>query len=82
MRHLQRITAIATVVATAVLAPAAPAAIAPSVTLTQTGSQAGSPSNVTLDLKFAPTGSDSPKDLTVALPPGLLANASINGERA
>ncbi|MDQ2894844.1 MAG: hypothetical protein M3Y09_04265 [Actinomycetota bacterium] len=78
--HHQRITAaIATVVATAVLAPAASAAITPSVTLTQTGTQAGSPSDVTLDLKFAPTGSDSPKDLTVALPPGLLANASING---
>jgi len=36
-------------------------------------------SDLTLDLEFAPMGTDSPKDLTVALPPGLLANASING---
>jgi len=39
-----------------VLAPAASAAIAPAVTLTQAGTQAGSMSDVTLDLKFAPTG--------------------------
>ena len=32
-----------------------------------------------MDLKFAPTGTDSPHHLTISLPPGLLANAAING---
>lgn len=68
----------AALIAAAVLAPGASAAIAPAVTLTQTVSQAGSASDVSLDLTFAPTGTDSPKDLTVALPPGLLADASID----
>ena len=40
--------------------------------------RAGSTTNLTLDLTFAPTGSDSPKDLRITLPPGLLANASID----
>ena len=62
-----------------VLAPAASATITPAATLTQTATVAGTNSNVTLDLKFAPTGTDSPKDLTVTLPPGLLANAAIDG---
>ena len=71
--------ALAAVIAVAVLAPAASAAIAPAVTLTQTANAAGASSDVSLDLTFAPTGTDSPKDLTVALPPGLLADASIDG---
>ncbi|MGH2871846.1 MAG: hypothetical protein ACRDL5_05230, partial [Solirubrobacteraceae bacterium] len=38
---------------------------------------AGSTANLGLDLKFSPTGTDSPDHLTLDLPPGLLANASI-----
>jgi hypothetical protein len=62
------------------LAPAASAAISPTLTLDQSaGTAAGSTANLGLDLKFNPTGTDSPKDLTLVLPAGLLANASING---
>src|SRR4029077_5930968 len=35
--------------------------------------------SVTIDLSFSPSGGDSPKDLTVSLPPGLLADATIDG---
>ena len=66
--------------ATVVLAPAASASISPAVTLDQSaGTQAGSTADLGMDLKFAPSGSDSPKDLTLSLPPGLLANASVGG---
>ncbi len=64
----------------AVLAPGAGAAITPTVTLDQSaGTTAGSSTNLGVDLKFAPTGSDSPASLTLNLPPGLLANAAIDG---
>jgi hypothetical protein len=43
------------------------------------GNAAGSTANLGLDLKFTNTGTDSPQHLTINLPPGLLANASING---
>jgi hypothetical protein len=60
--------------------PIASAAISPSLTLDQSaGTTAGSTVNVGTHLKFAPTGADSPKDLTLSLPAGLLANASIDG---
>ncbi len=60
-------------------APAA-AAITPTVTLDQSGgTAAGSTAALGMDLTFAPTGSDSPKDLTLKLPPGLLADAAIDG---
>jgi hypothetical protein len=68
--------------ACAALAPAAAASITPSLTLTQSSSNehAGSTVNVPVDLKFAPSpATDSPKDMTLSLPPGLLANASIDG---
>jgi hypothetical protein len=55
------------------------ATITPTLTLTQSSTAAGSTADVGLDIKFAPSGSDSPKDLTVKLPAGLLANAAING---
>jgi hypothetical protein len=59
--------------------PAA-AAITPAVTLDQSaGTTAGSTARLGLDLTFAPTGSDSPKDLTLKLPPGLLADDAIDG---
>jgi hypothetical protein len=39
---------------------------------------AGGTGNVELTLKFAPTSTDSPKNLTLNLPPGLLTNAAID----
>ena len=63
-----------------VIAPAASASIAPALTLDQSaGTTAGSTVNLGMDLKFAPSGGDSPKDLSLSLPAGLLADASING---
>lgn len=62
------------------LAPAASAAITPSLTLNQkAGTQAGSMVALTSDVAFAPTANDTVKNLTEILPPGLLANASIDG---
>src|SRR6185312_9581019 len=64
----------------AMLAPTAGAAITPAISLDQSaGKAAGSTANLGVDLKFAPTGSDSPDHMTLNLPPGLLANASIDG---
>jgi hypothetical protein len=64
----------------AALAPTAGAAITPTISLDQSaGKAAGSTANLGVDLTFAPTGSDSPDHMTLNLPPGLLANASING---
>jgi hypothetical protein len=68
------------VAATSALAPGAQASVAPSLTLDQSaGTTAGSSANLGVDLKFSSTAGDSPKQLTMNLPPGLLANASING---
>ncbi len=68
------------VAAMAAMAPVAWASINPTLALDQSGgTAAGSTANLGLDLKFAPTGTDSPDAMTLALPPGLLANASING---
>jgi len=66
--------------AMAVVAPGAWASISPTLSLNQSaGTTAGSVANLGVDLKFAPTGSDSPDDMTLNLPPGLLADASIDG---
>jgi uncharacterized membrane protein YgcG len=73
------LSGLAVALASVVLPSAAAATITPTLTLTQSGTAAGSKANVGLDIKFAPTGSDSPKDLTVKLPAGLLANAAIDG---
>ncbi|MGZ4215683.1 MAG: hypothetical protein ACXVHB_22845 [Solirubrobacteraceae bacterium] len=63
-----------------VLAPAASASVTPAVSLDQSGgTQAASTVPLGMNLSFSPSGSDSPKDLTITLPPGLLADASING---
>ncbi len=68
---------LATVVCSAATATAA---ITPAVTLDQSaGTAAGSTAALGMALTFAPTGSDSPKDLTLTLPPGLLADAAIDG---
>jgi hypothetical protein len=62
------------------LAPSAGAAITPTISLDQSaGKAAGSTANLGVNLKFAPSGSDSPDHMTLTLPPGLLANASVNG---
>jgi hypothetical protein len=82
MRHIvSRVLAVAAVLAAVLaFAPLAGASITPSLTLDQSaGKTAGSTANLGIDLKFAPTGTDSPHRLTISLPPGLLANAAING---
>jgi hypothetical protein len=82
IRALRRfaVTASAVVAGVAVLAPTAGASTSPSMTLNQSaGRTAGSAANLGLDLKFTNSGTDSPKHLTINLPPGLLANASIDG---
>jgi hypothetical protein len=74
------VTAVLMSAGMAVLAPSAEASITPTLKLDQSaGTTAGSTTNLGLDLKFAPTGTDSPKLMTLNLPPGLLANASIDG---
>jgi hypothetical protein len=67
----------------ALLAPSAQASITPTLTLDQSaGTQAGGTENLGMDLTFAPANalliSDSPDVMTINLPPGLLANASID----
>jgi uncharacterized membrane protein YgcG len=61
-------------------APAmASATIAPTLTVKTSSPTAGSSVSLTTDIKFAPSSGDSPKDLTLSLPPGLLSNAAIDG---
>jgi hypothetical protein len=61
-------------------APAAGASTGATLTLDQSaGNTAGASADLGLDLKFTNSGTDSPRDLTIVLPPGLLANASIDG---
>lgn len=83
MKSFSRLSAVLGIaLGLAVLAPAASAAIAPSLTLDQSaGTQAGSLVALTTDVAFAPTSNDTVKDLTEILPPGLLSNASIDGGR-
>ena len=82
MRHLayRALAVMAAITAVLALAAAAEASTTPSIGLNQSaGTAAGSTTNLGLDLTFADTGTDSPHNLTINLPPGLLANASING---
>jgi hypothetical protein len=72
------------VVASVVFATGAQAAITSSLTLDQSaGTQAGATQNLGMDLQFNTAGTypvaDSPEDMAIILPPGLLANATING---
>lgn len=72
--------AVATLTFLALAAPAAHASVSAQMTLDQSaGTAAGVSTNLGLDLKFTDSGTDSPRDLTINLPPGLLANASIDG---
>jgi hypothetical protein len=83
MKHAIRwrsVSFVAALASAAALAPAARAAISPALTLDQSaGTKAGSMVNLGLDLRFTDTGTDSPHDLAINLPPGLLANASLDG---
>lgn len=83
MSHAKRRIVLVGVVAVsclAAMAPSALASISPTVTLDQSaGKAAGSTADLGVDLQFAPSASDSPDHMTLNLPPGLLANASIAG---
>jgi hypothetical protein len=75
----QLVVAIAAIACLAA-APAASASTTPKLSLDQSaGTTAGSAADLGLDLKFTNSGTDSPRDLGIVLPPGLLANASIDG---
>lgn len=71
------IAAAATTVATA--PPAWGSIGQPSVTLSPSTGTAGSTANLGVDIKFSPTGGDTTKDMTLQLPPGLIANAAVDG---
>jgi hypothetical protein len=74
------VTAAAVLTGVAALAPPAGASTSATMTLNQSaGRTAGATANLGLDLKFTNTGTDSPQHLTINLPPGLLADASIDG---
>ena len=61
-------------------AASASASVTPALTLDQSGgTQAASTIPLGMSFNFSPSAGDSPKDLTIGLPPGLLADASING---
>lgn len=67
-------------IAMVLVAPNASASVSPTIALDQSaGTTAGSSANLGVDLKFSPSSGDSPNELALNLPPGLLANASING---
>lgn len=81
MRYLiSRLLTVALVIVGALsLAPVAGASITPSLSLDQSaGKTAGAAQNLGMNLKFTDSSTDSPHNLTINLPPGLLANASIN----
>lgn len=78
--HRRAVTIGAALACLALTAPAAAASTSASLTLDQSaGHAAGSAADLGLDLKFTNTGTDSPRDLIINLPPGLLANAAIDG---
>ena len=65
--------------AAAALPAVASAAISPTLSVSGDTAAGKSPATVTFNINFGNVGSDSPKDLSVTLPPGLLANANENG---
>ena len=78
-RVLPRVALPGIAAATLAFASVASASVTPKVTPSSTAPlKAGATGNLGLDLTFAPTGSDSPKDLTLNLPPGLLSNVAID----
>jgi hypothetical protein len=81
IRVRRALVGLATTAAVLALPAVASAAITPSLTLNQAaGTTAGSSPAIGFDAVFAPNpATDGVKDVTFALPPGLLANANING---
>jgi hypothetical protein len=58
----------------------ASASVTPALTLDQSGgTAAASTVPLGMNFKFSPSAGDTPKGLTIGLPPGLLADASVNG---
>lgn len=73
------LVAVATVAGTAALAPAASASIGtPTLALSPSSATAASTGNLGTDITFSPAGGDSVKNLTLQLPAGLIANASVD----
>lgn len=78
--HRGALTSAVVLIAMALTASAASASVTPALSLDQSaGDAAGSTANLGMDLTFSDSGSDSPDQMTINLPPGLLANASIDG---
>jgi hypothetical protein len=74
------LTALCMICTAAVLAPAAWASSTPTLSLDQSaGTTAGSTANLGMNLTFADSTGDSPQNMTIELPPGLLANADQDG---
>jgi hypothetical protein len=66
--------------AMAAMAPAADASLGTvGLTLSPVSAPAASTGNLGTDITFNPSSGDSTKDLTLGLPPGLLANAAVDG---
>jgi hypothetical protein len=79
-RFCRRVASATVLCAALAFTPCALASVSPSLSLDQsTGTTAGAFQNLGVDLKFAFSGGDSPEHLTLDMPPGLLANASIDG---
>ncbi|MBV9416277.1 MAG: hypothetical protein JO363_14950, partial [Solirubrobacterales bacterium] len=67
---------VAAAAALVALPAAASAAITPTLKLSQSGTTAGTNPTIGFDATFA---GGTPSNVTLALPPGLLANENING---
>lgn len=79
-RTLVALLGVLGVVGLAPVAVASAATVTPAVSLSQPATQAGSTQPLGTDVTLAYSNSgDSLKDMTLTLPPGLLANASIDG---
>jgi hypothetical protein len=81
-RRFRRLALEATAVAVALGActASASASISPGLSLNQATTQAGTnPTSLGLDLSFNPSSGDAVKDFELVLPPGLLANANVDG---
>jgi len=83
--HRRVLTGIVVLAGMAAFVPAASASVTASMSVTSaTPVAAGSNGNLGLDLKFTPSSTggvynDAPDHVTLNLPPGVLANASIDG---
>lgn len=78
-RLVPRLAVPAVAAAMLAFASAAAASVTPTVTPSSTAPlTAGATGNLGLDLRFSPSQGDSPKDMTLNLPPGLLSNAAID----